>query len=251
MIQSNFYRFLGLSPQYYAVDSTVYFAFEKVGEVDFLLRFCEGKSVLTPKIEEEIFGLDDAYYFGGGAYSTFTNFDIFDRWIREPSKLIDRNDYLLFTNDLLDYNLFSATNSYRDYFYIANTNYLSTYLTTSFVSGITYCQVNTNIIKTEPDKEILGWALANVHDTTLLTNDRVLVRLAQKAGAIVMGAVGILISAVKKGLILLKEAERIYNRWSIVDPGSCIWKKIKGVKTLINFQELYLLNNNLVCSKLW
>lgn len=247
MDYSNFYRFSALSPQYYAIDSSVYFAFEKVNEIDLLLRFCEGKSVLTPKIEEEIFGPDDSYYFKVGEYSTFTHFDIFDRWVREPSKTIEYMgcfDFPLSTHGLLDYNLFSTTNSYRDYFYIANTNYFSTSLTTSFSFLTAYWQVNTNRIKAEPDKEILRWALTNMGDAALLTNDQALVRLARKVGAIVMGAVGVLINAVKKGLILLKEAEKIYNQWSIIDPGSCLWRKIKGVKTLINFQELYSLSNN-------
>lgn len=218
---------------YYAVDSTVYFSFEKVNEVGLLLKVCKGRAVLTPEVEKEIFGY--GYNLGSG----FEYQSIFDsaKWCKIPKNNFYAstfNNVVRFSNE--SYGILSLYNYYKEFFYVANTNH---YSTTSEINNCDW-QCNLSSLNSQADKEISKWSLCNSKNVELFTNDRKIVDLLRSAGVFVLRSIGILIKAIKDGLISFLDAEEIYKKWSIIDPGSCIWKKINKVKYLVEFKDIYL-----------
>lgn len=228
----NYNNFLELPLKYYPTDSAVYFSFQRVNRIDLLLQVCEWRCVLTPKVEKEIFGGSDLFWPYAGGYSTSSNIYLVDKWIREPKEI---NNYFYTLSSSWNDNFLFDSKNYQGYFYIANTGNYST----SSLGNLNFWQFDISKLKKEADKEILKWAIDNSREAILLANERLMVKLARKFGAFTMGSIGVLIKAVKNGYILFEEAERIYNKWSVLDPGSCIWLKDSKSKKLKKFDQIF------------
>ncbi len=209
---------------YYAVDSSVYFSFQRVDKLDLLFSFCKGNAVITPKIEGEIFGQSIFSYSYVG---------LFEPWLRTPKK----NDSTLVWDNSYFNNITStiSTDKYRSSFYLANVDYHSI---TSTINTSSW-QYDFSKLKSEADREIARWTVLN-SGSVLLTNDQPIRTFFKNSKINVVGAIGILIELVKKGLLTLQIAESIYNKWSEIDPGCCKWKKINKVRHLVEFNEIYL-----------
>jgi oligoribonuclease (3'-5' exoribonuclease) len=210
---------------YCVVDSSVYFSFQRIDEIDLLFSFCEGNAVITPKIEKEIFGESTFDYYA---------VDFFNPWIRTPK---NNNSTLMSSNYSNQNNttLNRTIDKYRQYFYLANVDYSSI---TSTVDTLLW-QYDFSKLKSEGDKEIAKWIVLNP-ENILLTNDQPIKKFFKSSKIKIFGAIRILIILVKRGLITFEKAEEIYNRWNKIDPGSCIWKKDNKIKYIVEFKRIYL-----------
>jgi predicted nucleic acid-binding protein len=213
----------------YAVDSTVYISFKKVGEIGLLLKFCEGHAVLTPKIEKELFpSPEQSATLNYNCNILFAS--TFEKWISVPVS------YSTFDPASYFHTASLFLTGHRNYFYIANINYVST---TSTLDSSEW-QYDYSKLNSDPDKEIVKWVLENYSNAELLTNDRKILNSLRSLGLRVTRSAGILCRAIQKGIITFKEAGDIYNQWVSVDPGSCVWKKNNGVKEIISFDKVLL-----------
>lgn len=216
----------GIFSTYYAVDSSVYFSYEKVKKLDLLLKVCDSNVVLTPMVEKEIFKKENIFDFT----FIFPNPNLVSsstKWIKIPENYFTLSG--LNTSN-------TCLGSYRKYFYVANIDYIPT---TSNFNLISYNCESFNKLKSDADKEIIKWSISNSNNTILFTNDKLMIKTARSLNVSVIGSIGVLIMAFDKKLISFKEAENIYSTWSVIDSGSCIWLKTNNKKTLKEFEEIY------------
>lgn len=227
-IKSNNFGFnIDISSTYYAVDSSVYFSFERIDKVDLLLSLCQNKCVLTPKIENEIFGCVSVSCLTCSYPLSYGYSSMFNKWAKIPDNSSVTYNGIDFIGE------YRFNSSYQDCFYVANPYYQSVSLTSFNTAN--NGNVSLGELKTEADQEITKWAIQNNHNSILLSNDSEIRKIMKSLGCSIIGSVGILIKAVKKLQLSFEEAEKIYISWSNLDKGSCIWEN----KKLVQFRELY------------